>query len=98
MLAFVLIGTLPLHRYYRLNVLRQPIRLLWATVPVAMVFVAWDVMATASGHWFFDPAQTFPIRLWGLPLEEYAFFAVIPLAGILTLEAVTVVRSRRRTP
>jgi hypothetical protein len=36
--------------------------------------------------------------LWGLPLEEYAFFVVIPLAGILTFEAVTVVRSRRRAP
>jgi lycopene cyclase domain-containing protein len=96
MLAFALIGTLPLHRYYRLNVLRQPVRLLGAIVPVAVLFIAWDLMATASGHWYFDPAQTFAVRLWGLPLEEYAFFVVIPLAGILTFEAVAVVRSRRR--
>jgi len=33
-----------------------------------------------------------------LPLEEYAFFVVIPLAGILTFEAVKVVASRRRAP
>jgi lycopene cyclase domain-containing protein len=98
MLAFVLMGTLPLHRYYRLKVLRQPLRLLAAIVPVAALFIAWDLVATASGHWYFDPAQTFAVRLWGLPLEEYAFFVVIPLAGILTFEAVTVVRSRRRTP
>ena len=95
MLVFVLIGTLPLHRYYRLNVLRQPLALLEAIVPVAVLFIAWDLVATASGHWYFDPAQTFAVRLWGLPLEEYAFFVVIPLAGILTFEAVTVVRSRR---
>ena len=98
MLAFVLVGTLPLHRYYRLSVLRQPIRLLTAIVPVAAVFLAWDLVATAAGHWRFDPAQTFAVRLWGLPLEEYAFFVVIPLAGILTFEAVAVVRSRRRAP
>ena len=98
MLAFVLVGTLPLHRYYRLSVLRQPIRLLTAIVPVAAVFLAWDLVATAAGHWRFDPTQTFPLRLWGLPLEEYAFFVVIPLAGILTFEAVAVVRSRRRAP
>jgi lycopene cyclase domain-containing protein len=97
MLAFVLIGTLPLHRYYHLTVLRQPLRLLTAIVPVAAVFITWDVVATAAGHWQFDPAQTFAVRLWGLPLEEYAFFVVIPLAGILTFEAVTVARSRRRT-
>jgi lycopene cyclase domain-containing protein len=98
MLAFVLLATLPLHRYYGLKVLRQPLRLLTAIVPVALLFVTIDLMATAAGHWHFDPAQTFGARLWGLPLEEYAFFVVIPLAGILTFEAVKVVGSRRRRP
>jgi lycopene cyclase domain-containing protein len=98
MLVVVLLGTLPLHRFYRLSVLRQPLRLLAAIVPAAVLFVAWDLAATAAGQWHFDPAQTFAVRLWGLPLEEYAFFMVIPLAGILTLEAVTVAGSRRRRP
>ena len=96
MLAFVLLGTLPLHRCYRLRVFRQPLRLLVAIVPVAALFVAWDLLATSAGHWRFDPAQTFAGRLWGLPLEEYAFFVVVPLAGILTFEAVKAVGSRRR--
>ena len=96
MLVVVLLGTLPLHRFYRLSVLRQPLRLLAAIVPAAVLFVGWDLAATAAGQWHFDPAQTFAVRLWGLPLEEYAFFVVIPLAGILTLEAVTVAGSRRR--
>jgi lycopene cyclase domain-containing protein len=98
MLAFVLIGTLPLHRHYGLGVLRQPLRLIMAIVPAAAVFIAWDLFATDAGHWRFDPAQTFPARLWGLPLEEYAFFLVIPLAGILTFEAVGVARARRQEP
>lgn len=98
MLVFVLIGTLPLHRHYRLSVLRQPLRLITAIVPVATAFITWDLLATASGHWTFDPAQTFGVRLWGLPLEEYAFFVVIPLAAILAFEAVAVVRERRRAP
>lgn len=96
MLAFVLVGTLPLHRYYHLSVLRQPGRLLMAIAPVAVVFITWDLLATSAGQWQFDPAQTFGTRLWGLPLEEHAFFVVIPLACILTFEAVTVVRERRR--
>ncbi len=37
-------------------------------------------------------------RWWGMPLEEYAFFVVIPLAGILTFEAVSVLWSRRPKP
>jgi lycopene cyclase domain-containing protein len=60
------------------------------------LFITWDLVATAAGHWHFDPAQTLAVRLWGLPLEEYAFFVVIPLAGILTFEAVSVAGSRRR--
>ncbi len=95
MLALVLIAVLPLHHYYRLDVLAQPARLFKAVLPVAGVFVTWDIAATASGQWHFDPAQTFAGRLWGLPLEEYAFFVVIPFAGILTLEAVTAARARR---
>jgi lycopene cyclase domain-containing protein len=98
MLAVVLVGTLPLHRFYRLSVLRQPLRLLAAIAPVAALFVAWDLAATAAGQWRFDPAQTLAVRLWGLPLEEYAFFLVIPLAAILTFEAVAVACSRRRAP
>ena len=95
MLAFVLAGTLPLHRHFRLSVLRQPLRLILAIIPAAALFVAWDLVATAAGQWHFDPAQTLAARWWGLPLEEYAFFVVIPLAGILTFEAVKVVISRR---
>jgi lycopene cyclase domain-containing protein len=98
MLAFVLAGTLPLNWVYHLSVLRQPLRLLLAIVPVTVIFLVWDLMATAAARWRFDPAQTFGWRLWGLPLEEYAFFVVIPLAGILTYEAVGVVRSRRGRP
>ena len=95
MLAFVLAGTLPLHRRYRLDVFRQPLRLILAVIPVAVLFVAWDLVATAAGQWHFDPAQTSPVRWWGLPPEEYAFFVVIPLAGILTFEAVKTVIARR---
>jgi lycopene cyclase domain-containing protein len=96
MLLFVLAGCLPLHRVYGLSVLRQPRRLALAVLPVAVVFAAWDVAATAAGHWHFDPAQTLAVRVAGLPLEEYAFFVVIPLAGILTYEAVGVARERYR--
>ncbi len=92
MLAFCLFGTLPLQLAFRLRVLQQVRRLSLAIVPVAVVFVAWDLAATHAGQWRFDPAQTLPVRLGGLPLEELGFFLVIPLAGILSYEAVRVVR------
>jgi len=85
MLAFCLVGTLPLELVLR--------RLALTLAPVLVVFVAWDLYAISRGHWQFDPAQTLGVVLpGGLPLDELLFFLVIPLAAVLTLEAVRVVR------
>jgi lycopene cyclase domain-containing protein len=92
MLAFCLVGTLPLVPAFRLRVLHQPRRLLLTIAAAATPFVAWDLYATRAGHWRFDPAQTLRWRVGGLPLEEVAFFVVIPLVSVLTYEAVRVVR------
>ena len=94
MLAFCLAGTLPLVPAFRLRVLRQPRRLVLTIVAAGSPFVLWDLYATHAGHWRFDEAQTLPWRVAGLPLEEIGFFVVIPLATVLTYEAVRVVRRR----
>ena len=96
MLAFCLVGTLPLNWIFGLHVLEQVRRLALSIAPVFVVFVLWDLAATHAGHWMFDAAQTLPVRVGGLPLEELGFFVVIPLAGILTYEAVGVVMARRK--
>jgi lycopene cyclase domain-containing protein len=92
-LAFVLVGTLPLELLLGVGVYRRWRRLLLTLVPVAVVFVAWDLYAVARGHWTFDRAQTLGVMLpGGLPVEELAFFLVVPTAAVLTLEAVRRVR------
>ena len=95
MLAFCLVGTLPLVPAFRLRVLRQPRRLLLTVLAAGSPFLVWDLYATHAGHWWFDAAQTLPVRVAGLPLEEVAFFVVIPLVSVLTYEAVRVVRRPR---
>jgi lycopene cyclase domain-containing protein len=91
-LAGCLLGTLPLELVLRVGVYRQWRRLLLTLAPVAMVFVTWDVLATRAGHWSFDAGQVLRPRLAGLPLEELAFFVVIPLCAVLGYEAVRKVR------
>ncbi len=93
MLAFCLVGTLPLELVLHVGVYRRVRRLALTIAPVLAVFVAWDLYAISRGHWQFDPAQTLGVVLpGGLPLDELLFFLVIPLAAVLTLEAVRVVR------
>ena len=94
MLAFCLAGTLPLVPAFRLDVLRQPRRLLLTVLLAGTPFLLWDLYATHAGHWRFDAEQTLPPRVAGIPLEEVAFFVVIPVVSVLTLEAVKVVRRR----
>ena len=94
MLVFCLAGTLPLVPVFGLAVFRQPARLLLTIVLAGSPFLVWDLYATRAGHWRFDAAQTLPWRVARLPLEEVAFFVVIPLASVLTYEAVLAVRRR----
>jgi len=84
----------PLIPFFRLQVLRQHRRLSLTVVLAGCPFVGWDLWATRAGNWRFDSGQTLHWRVLGLPLEELAFFVVIPLAGILTYEAVAEVRRR----
>ncbi len=93
MLAFCLVGTAPLELVLQVGVYRRWRRLVLTVVPVLVVFVTWDLYAVGRHQWTFDPAQTLAVRLpGGLPLEEVAFFLVVPVAAVLTLEAVRAVR------
>jgi lycopene cyclase domain-containing protein len=93
MLLAVVLATLPVELLLRTRVYARWRRLLLTLLPVLAVFLAWDTYATSRGQWGFDPAQLLGIELpGGLPLEELLFFLVIPVASILTLEAVRAVR------
>ena len=40
------------------------------------------------GHWWYSLEYTTGIPAPRVPLEEYVFFVVIPICGLLTYEAV----------
>ena len=92
LLAACLLGTaLPLTLLLgvRLSLRRLALTLL----PVLAVFAAWDAWAITRGHWSYDLRQTTGWLLPGrLPVEEVAFFLVVPTCAVLALEAVRKVR------
>ena len=88
-LAGCLAGALWLEPTLRVGVLRQWRRLVLTLAPVVAVFVVWDLLAIAAGHWSFDPAQTTGVVFpGGLPLDELLFFVVVPICAVLGFEAV----------
>lgn len=94
-LAGCLVAAVWLEPVLKVNVFRRGRRLLLTLLPVAVVFVIWDLLAIRAGHWTFDPAQITGIRLPGhLPLDEVLFFLVVPVCAILGFEAVRAVLRR----
>lgn len=47
-----------------------------------LVFIPWDVFFTANGIWGFNPRYLVGISLFGLPVEEWLFFAAVPFSCI----------------
>lgn len=92
-LVFVLVGSGWLEFALRTRVFRRPRRLLLTVIPVTLPFLVWDAYAISQGHWWFDTDRILGVYLPGeIPLDELLFFIVIPIASVLTLEAVRSVR------
>lgn len=89
MLTFVLLASGWLEVVFDIRVYRNPKRL-FATVALASLpFLVWDAWAISRGHWFFDSFQMMGvIGPFNIPLEEYLFFLIIPIAAVLTWEGV----------
>ena len=90
MLGFVLLASGWLEWVFDLRVYRNPKKLAATVAIAAPPFILWDAYAIAQGHWFFDRDQMLGIiGPLNIPLEEYLFFIIIPIAAVLTLEGVT---------
>jgi lycopene cyclase domain-containing protein len=97
MIVFTIFGSFWLELFLKVGVLRRIKRALLAIAPVALIFIIWDAYAIRSGHWRFDKFQILGIYgPFGIPLEEYLFFIVVPIAAIMTIEAVRAVKKHWR--
>lgn len=93
MLGFTVIGSFWLEFIFKVGVLRRIKRAALSIIPTAVIFLIWDYYAVSSGHWFFDAKQVVGIYGFaGIPLEEFLFFVIVPLAGLMTIEAVRAVK------
>ena len=97
MLIFTICGSFWLEIALKVGVLRRIKRVALSVLPISILFLIWDAYAISQGHWFFDRDQI--LGIYGpldIPLEEYLFFIVIPLAAIMTIEGVTTVKPHWR--
>lgn len=93
MLLFTVCGSFWLEIFLKVGVLRRIKRLALSVLPVSVVFLFWDAYAISRQHWSFDSRQILGFfGPGGIPLEEFLFFLIVPIAAIMTLEAVRKVK------
>jgi lycopene cyclase domain-containing protein len=88
LLGGCLLITLPLE-FLGGGVYRQPRRLARSLAPVLVVFLAWDAIAIVADVWHYNPRYISGINVPFMPLEEFLFFIVIPICGLLTYTTVS---------
>ena len=89
MIAFTFVGSFWLEIFLKVRVIRRVKRWFLSIAPTAAIFLLWDYYAITRGHWKFDKEQIIGIfGPGGIPLEEFLFFFFVPLAGLMTIEAV----------
>ncbi len=99
LMAACLVITLPLELVLRARVYRRLPTLLWALVPVVLIFSVWDIAGILREHWTYSSRYVTGLQLGlGMPVEELVFLVVIPICGLLSYEAVGTVLAQRRTP
>jgi lycopene cyclase domain-containing protein len=97
MLIFTVCGSFWLEIFLKTSVLRRWKRALLSILPISFLFLMWDAYAIAQGHWFFNRDRM--LGIYGplnIPLEEFLFFIIVPMAAILTIEGVTTVKPHLR--
>ena len=72
----------------KMDFYKYPLRLILAIGIPFVLFIIWDIIVTARGHWSFNPNYTIGLRIYNLPVEEVLFFLIIPFCGLFTWESV----------
>ena len=83
-LAFPLLATF----HPRISYFRKLKAVFLSIAVVGAVFIPWDVVATARGHWSFNPSHLIGFSFLGLPIEEIMFFFVVPYSCLFIYESL----------
>jgi len=90
--AFLLLASIaiPVLRSFetRIGFYRKWPALFAGIVVMMLVFIPWDIAFTARGVWSFNHSYVLGLNVFGLPVEEWLFFVVIPYCIVFTYEVL----------
>lgn len=84
--AVPFVASLALINYHQLY--RQWKALVLSLSLVSFIFIIWDMIVTARGHWRFNPLKVTDLSFFNLPLEEVLFFFTTGFSMLFVYELV----------
>ncbi len=87
-LLISIIGPLIMSFESKIQFVKQWIYLIPAILVPGSFFIIWDAIFTHYGIWSFNNNFVIGHYAWGLPLEEWLFFAVIPFCSLFVYQVV----------
>lgn len=73
---------------HRIQFAKNLYALIPATLVMAAIFIAWDHWFTVIGIWEFNPRYILGIYFLELPIEEWAFFFIVPYSCVFIYEVL----------
>ena len=72
----------------RIRFAKQWKHLFPAIIAMSLLFIPWDIWFTAEGIWWFNDRYLTGFRAFGLPVEEWIFFVIVPFACVFIYEVL----------
>ncbi|KKQ08198.1 MAG: Lycopene cyclase [Parcubacteria group bacterium GW2011_GWB1_36_5] len=82
-LLVVLIVTVFIEFKYHIHLYHSRKERLFVTLNIFLFGMFWDYFAVYRQHWIFPGDGLIGIRIFGLPIEEFLFFLIIPYAALV---------------
>ena len=82
---YILLGSLSVPLFFsiwRMDLIRHWKNFIISTSLIAIVFLIWDAIFTYHGVWAFNKNYCIGIDLFGMPIEEWLFFFIIPFSSL----------------
>jgi lycopene cyclase domain-containing protein len=73
---------------WRINYYTKWKHLIFAIGAIMLIFIPWDIWKNEQGVWWFNDKYIIGYRLFGLPLEEWSFFVLVPFACVFLYEVL----------
>ena len=81
LMGFLLLALFLEHKYH-VRIYHSRKERIIITLHFFIIGTVWDYYATWRGHWVFPGPGLLGIRIFGLPIEEFLFFLIMPFLSI----------------